>query len=231
MLSTLNGNTTERNASAYKIRHLPDRLIMKVNSYMDILAAKRIERREIKYKQGTTTLAALDNVIVEVTAQGTDAFSDDVAVMRAHLDSELDFGEFKLFHTAYESRRRQCELEFIVIYARKRRHNQHTVVEYFMASYNHVRNQNETAKIAGAVVTGIGVTTAGIACLISGPVGWTALGMGGAAILAGIGTAVAGTDDSITGAHGEDIEAGVVGHMLESGMATRDGNNLLVEFN
>ena len=214
----------------HKLRGMSSRLLQKVNNYVSILDAKRIERRDLKYSHGTTTKNGLDSVLEKIVTRGSDAFQKDVAEMRIHLDTEIDFGDFKLFHTAYDCQRRKCELELIVLYARKKRMNNVVVVDYMMATYLHKRQQNEAAKISGGVVATVGTVAMITGFFLVGPVGWAVIGVGGVSAAAGLGTAISGTDDKITGAHGEDIEAGVIGHMLEIGLAKQVGTDLYLEF-
>ena len=214
----------------YKLRKLSSRVLQKIKNYVTILAAKRIERRDLKYSHGTTTMSGLNGVLQQIVHKGSDAFKQDVAEMRIHLDTEIDFGDFKMFHTAYDCQRKKCELELIILYARKKRVNNVVVVDYMMATYLHKRQQNEASKIAGTVIATIGGVAVFTGCFLAGPVGWAAIGAGGITAAAGLGTAISGTDDKITDKHGEDIEAGVIGHMLEIGLATQVGTDLYLEF-
>lgn len=224
---TVNGN---QQSSQYKLRGMSARLAQDVKRYTSILAAKRIERRDLKYSHGTTTKGGLDKVLEQIVLHGSDAFKRDVSEMKTHLDTEIPFGNFKLFRTAYASRRRSCELEFIVMYARKREVSSVVVVDYMMATYLHQRQQNDAAKISGGIVAGIGTVALITGCFLAGPVGWAAIGLGGASAAAGLGTAISGTNDTITGKHAEDIEAGVLGHMLESGLVKQVGTDVYIEF-
>ena len=175
-------------------------------------------------------MTGLDNVLQEMVAGASVAFEKDVNVMKLHLDTEISFGDFKMFHTAFDCQSRTSELELVVLYVRKRTIDKVVVVDYLVATYLHKRQQNQGAQISGGVVAAVGGVTMYTGCLLAGPVGWAAIGVGGITAAAGLRAAISGMDDKITGAHGDDIEAGVIGHMLEIGLVKLVGTDLYLEF-
>ena len=198
---------------------MSSRALQEARKYVSFWPTKKIETKDIKYSHGTTTMTGLIRVLEEIGTHGSDAFGKDVAVIKTHIKNELNFGDFQLFRTAYDCQRSQIELELIVLYARKSTANDVEVVDYMMATYLHKRQQNQSAKLSGRVTAMIGAVVMIAGLFLTGPVGWAAIGVGGVSTAAGLGTAISGTDDKISGL--EEIEVEHVGHMLESGLTKR----------
>lgn len=220
-------------AESRVVHTLAERTVAKVSGYLEILAAKRIERKSLSIIKGTGDQDSVFQILEEETKQTSSPnFKTGLAQMRIVVGSSVPFGVLTKFCILGESSEEKSEREFMVVYVKKWKYgqDQKLMIDYAACSYIHKRFQNETAKGVGIAATFFGSLGIVGGCLIAGPMGWTVLVMGSVVATGGVAAAAAGSDDSIRDEHVDDIEAAVVGHLSTSGYAHLQGNLLIMEF-
>ncbi len=214
------------------IHSLGERTIAKVSGYLEILAAKRIERKSLSIVKGTGDKDTVFQILeAEITQSRSAHFKTGLKQMQLAVCSKIPFGVLTKFCILGESNPETSEREFMVVYVKKWQYNgQEVMIDYAACSYIHKRFQNETAKGVGIAASFMGSLGIVGGCLIAGPMGWTVLGLGATVVGVGVAAVAAGSDDSIRDEHVDDIEAAVVGHLRDSGYARLQGNSLIMEF-
>ena len=189
---------------------------------------KKIEDASMSHTKATTSWKGFLQVLENAESDTSDTiYKNEILALTTSVREELEFDVFKKFASVCNPKEKP-EIEYILIYARKRMIGNDVAVDYIMSQYSYKRMKNESGPANGFAVTGAGAASLVCALILSGPGAWLTGAFG--VLAAGYGAKML-NDRQHENYDNEKslIEATVHCHMIHSGLVEYHDHCLLVE--